>query len=431
LTPADVTNDPDWDALPPLSGRVGAEGPGYVPLAYRDIAHYTGDPGMIGERWPYLRRAVAAQTIEDDGTQTFTGDETFRAAMSSAAGLPLEYAWHDLAWSANSAFLMASAADFLAEAAVAHGEAGDVELFEHRAGMARSALDEVFLQDGGWYAPFVFHTAGSANDADQVATHPFEDVNLKPVWIESHPVSDPVVLTNLRALEDHAGRADGTLRSAAVTTPVDIEALDLSEGVGTAMVPGFYLSNLARVGDPRGHAAFNRLVDYATPSGSFPEYVVHADLTALQFIYDEGGSIGDTPARYRPWEAAINGDAMLDWLIGAEPIDGGLRLRPHHPNELETVRADGIAIGSHLVDLDSALEAGSLVVTVTARSDEPVLLVVDLPFPPESRQVESSGPTEAEHMEQPGGEQWAVFAATTLEPHVAAVFALGFKDAKP
>ncbi len=427
LTESDKGEEPNWAALPDLSGRAAAEGPSWVPLAYRDVVAFTGDDGRVAERMDYLTRAVLAQPTET-GLQSFSGDETFRAALGSNAGLPIEYGWEELAWSANTSMLTVASADWLSAAAVRHGTGQATELAD-RAALASAALDTEFRTTDGWLAPYVFHTAGTANAQGDVAATPFEDVNLKPLWLGLVEPDAAGALDDLRAVEAHAAVGDGTVQSPAkIPLDLSLDGADLSAGIGTGMVPGFYLYDLAVVGDPAGYAAFDALHTIATPTGSYPEYIVHSDDRALQVIYDAAGGLGDTPARYRPWEAAINADAMLAWLTGLEPTADGMALRPHHVGELPEITVDGLRVGDHTLSYTSRYEAEHLIVTFSTTDTEPFRLDVDLPAPPQAHDIRSFGPSWGELQEAPGGEYWMSFAPVPIDSQEPLVFEITWNE---
>jgi hypothetical protein len=403
LDPSAVGDPPDWDAMGGMGGRTGAEGPTYVPLGWLDHARWTNDLSHVQSHWSYLRRGLVAQEMDEEGRQTFSGDETFRLTMGVANGYPLEYEWDDLAWSANSSILMLAAAPRMAEAAVALGH--DPVEFEDLGDAAQNALDTVFLQDGGFYAPFIFHTAGNDNEAGETAQEPYEDVNLKVLWAGALAPDDPVALSDLQRVQSYAGRGDGTVQSPphesyAGTAPFGVE---IGEGAATGMVPGYNLFSLTAIGAPEAEAAFNALHRYAGPSGQYAEAIAYADLSALQAIYDQSGGVGDVAARFRPWEGAINMDAMLSYLAGVEPIEGGMRIRPHLPNDQHRLDVRGIRAGVAAGDLCITGDRTSRRVTFTAETA--FTLVVEVPVPEGA----------ADGVALPGGEWVVPFAPVEVE----------------
>ena len=410
LSPDDVTDEPDWDALGTFSGRLAAEGPSYVPLMYAKYGEWTGDTELIRARWPYLRRGLTGQRMDEQGLQPFSGDETFRTAMSAALGYDLAYMYEENAWSANSSFLMAAAAGWMGETAPTLGEAGDVDRFADLEGRARAAMADRFALAAGHYAPFILHEDGT------VEQRPFEDVNLKPLWTGALAPDDPVALANLEGLRVSAGRGDGTVQSPIDGQYGEIIGYVVREGVNTGMVPGYYLWNLASIGDPEGQEAFNALHRYADPAGQFAEYMVYDDMTALSPIYDSTGAIGDYTARHRPWEGGINLDAMLFWLLGPVAGDGGgLLLRPRLPNHQRSMTVGPIRAGEAVGALVMERSLEGLSVTFTSSADGPFPLELELPVPADGTEVVDMSP-EGVEASLPGGEAIVRFGPVVVAP---------------
>ena len=376
LTADDLQEEPDWDAMGSWTGRLAAEGPSYVPLMYAHHVAATGDWALVEERWPYLRRALLAQQVDEEGRQPFSGDETYRVAMSAALGYDLMLMYEEECWSANSSMLMAAAAAWMADAADHLDQTEDAQTFAELAERAQSALDTHFLQPGGQYAPFIFLDG-------TVEPRPYEDVNLKALWAGALAPDDPRALANLDALLAAAGRGDGT-----VQTPLDPDyhealGLPIDEGLLTGMLPGYVLDNLTAVGHPEAQAAFNALHRYADPAGHYTEYMVYDDMSALQLVYDPAGGLGDYTARYRPWEGGIDIDAALGYLLGslAPSADADLALRPHLPNGLPWLEAGPIRAGDAAVSLRMDRARESLTARIRSEADSGFLLQIDLPAP--------------------------------------------------
>lgn len=377
LAPQDVVEEPDWDALGDWSGRLAAEGPTYVPLMYRHYTAATGDWAVVEERWAYLRRALLAQQIDEEGRQTFSGDETYRVAMAAALGYDLTILFEEQCWSANSSMLMAAAAGWMAGAAERLGHTEDASIFAELSDRAHVALDDHFLQAEGQYAPFIFYDG-------TVESRPFEDVNLKALWAGALAADDPRALSNLEVLLDAAGRGDGTVQTPLDPAYHDAMGTDVEDGICTGMVPGYLLDNLTAVGHPEAQAAFNGLNRYADPAGQYTEYMVYDDLSALQLVYDPAGGLGDYTARHRPWEGGIDIDAMLGYLLGpVAPGDGAdLVLRPHLPNGLPWFEAGPMRAADAVATLRLERTPGALTATVRSGAESDFLLQLDLPVPP-------------------------------------------------
>lgn len=412
LIPEEVTRQPDWSSLPPFSGRTRAEGPSYVPLVYRELSRWTGDHARIDARWDYLERAVMAQELTEEGWQRWSGDETFRLAMNVALGFDLEVAWEDKAWSSNSGILMVAAASFLADEARRRGETAEAEALQERADRAKAGLESGFLQPEGHLAALRFF------DDPATETRPFEDAALKLTWAGALLPEDPMAAAALEALKAYVDRGDGSFQSPA-DERYHLGTLGLEEGVATGMLPGYTLWALTAAGDPLAAAAFDQVHTYASPSGEYHEGLLYRDRSAFEPVYDANGVLGDVAARYRPWEGGIVLDAALAWLVGAEPEDGGLRLRPHVPEE--RLAAAPIRVGEGSVGLE--VVRGPASVEATVRGIEGAVAVrLELPLPFGARPVALGGPSAASARVLPGGEPLVVFEAVTLEAGDEAAF---------
>jgi hypothetical protein len=369
LLPEEITAEVDWTALPPLTGRVGAEGPSYLGLGWTTLADWTGDDAPLEAHWDYLERAILTQEMTDEGLQAWSGDETFRLAMNVALGFPLEHPWEALAWSSNSGFVMAGAADAMARAAARLGR--DPTPYADRADLARLGLETHLLRPEGHFAALQFR-----DPATEPVDLPYEDAALKAIWAAAYAPDDPVALEALAGLEAVAGRGDGSFQSAPHPMYADIDdAFGVGTGVATGMLPGYALLNLVATGHPQWPDAFAQVHAYASPSGQFHEGLVYGSRAAFQPFYDVGGSLGDVAARFRPWEGGIVADATWFALLGVRPVDGGLALAPRPPGR--TLRATGIRVRDAVVDLVATWDDGWRIV-VTNRGPE---VVVQLDWP--------------------------------------------------
>ncbi len=406
LGPDDAVDEPDWDSLGEFSGRQAAESPSYVPLMYREHSRWTGSLDRVEQRWSYLRRGLVAQQMTEEGLQPFSGDETFRIMMGAALGYDIDTVWEEEAWSANSSFLMAAAADWMSSVAAPAGQAQDEALFGELETRARSALSERFLLWDGHHSPFILQGLSVGE------SRPFEDVNLKGLWTGALEVDDPASLANLEALRSSAGRGNGAFQSPLDPSYRDLLGLPIVEGVSTGMVPGFVLWNLTALGDAELEGGFDQLHTYADSAGQYAEAMVFDDHSALSLIYDAVGFIGDYTARHRPWEGGINLDAFLYYLAGPQwRPEGGLHLRPHLPNQLPEMRLGPLTVGEVEASLFVQRLPGELRAEVLSASDEPFELLLELPLP---RDREASG--DFERVVLPGGEPIARFALMTVAP---------------
>jgi len=187
--------------------------------------------------------------------------------------------------------------------------------------------------------------------------------------------------------------------------------LDIHQGVYTGMMPGYYLYNLALTDHPRAEEAFNGLELAASPSGNFAEYQIYDDHSALQIIYEHGGTLGDLTARYRPWEGGISLDAMVFYLTGFEPDapDGAVTLAPRLPNLWPQMKWTGLRVGDQRFDLLVEDKGGRRKITVTPVSGS-LKVNLDVPLPAANvKQVRVRGKSVS------GYETWSPFGRTRVK----------------
>lgn len=352
LDPRPDLPEPDWAAMGPMDGRTAAEAPSYLPLMARWYALATGDRSLSCGWFAFWRHALDGQALDERYRLSFSGDETFRTAMSLALGLHLEHDYHRCCWSANSAFLYVAAAAALAAEAAACGRPEAAADLDQRAERVRAAADETFWHPDGYWAPFVDRAAPGE------LPPPYEDVATKPLWTGALEPTAPRARSNLQALIDRTGRDDGLLVSPLHPSYQGLAGallgMAVEEGVYTGMGPGYGLYNLAALDHPLAGPAFDALGRVVSATGNAAEYQVLDDHAALQFIYDaEGGEVGDHTARFRPWEGAILADALVVYLTGFTPDAPARRvaLAPRLPNGWPWMRFERLRVGATRFDL--------------------------------------------------------------------------------
>jgi len=342
--------EPDWDAMPPLTGRVGAETPSYMVRIYGEYLRYTGLLDRVRDRFPFLRRCMLAQEFGPDALLPFTGDETFRAAMNSSFDLALEYPHKDDSYSANSALLWLGSAQHYLRMADALGMADDRINTETRLAEVEAGFDTHYMLADGCVSPFEDRASGEAWPT------PFEDVSLKLTWAGWRDGDSPEAQANMRCLIAGLERYPGVYRSLAAERYRNYVLLPRVDGVYTGMLPGYTLSALTAVGHPDAAAAFDEVGLLATSSGNAQEYQAFLgnDEFGLTAAYDNSGAIGDYTAKFRPWEGGINVHAVLGYLVGFEP-DAAARsfeIRPHLPAEWPSMAFRGLRSGDDRFDLE-------------------------------------------------------------------------------
>ena len=363
---SDLPVQPDWESMGPLTGRVGAETPSYIPLQYKSYYRATGDLDTLAERYGLFKHCILHQDFREGCLLPFSGDETYREIMKVAFGYWFGQILYDTHLSANSSFLFVAAAEFMAELAGRLGFVEDVALFTGLADEVRSCTEEYYWLAGeGYYAPIIdIHTL-------EPVCQPYEDVSLKPLWTGYAGPDDARARENLLTVMDRLGQPDGTIQSPPdpVFFPL-MQILDIHEGIYTGMAPGYYLDNLARADHPMALEAFRRFADVFGDSGSVYEVHVADDHGRLALLYEPFGLICDYTSRLRPWEGGIVGAALLGYLTGFEPDagDGRMTLAPHLPPEWDSFTADRLPIGADTFDLEVSDPGGRRKVVVANRS---------------------------------------------------------------
>ena len=371
---------PDWSSLPKFTGRVAAESPSYLPLMFWRYYLNSGDEGIIGDRYDFLKRAVLAQNFNLDYLLSFSGDETYRTAMSAGFGLPLDYLYEENAFSANSSFLFVSAAEKMAEIARILKKNGDSSLFQGHAEKARESAEQYYWLPQGFFAPFIWMKDHSPFEK------PYEDVNTQPLWTGYADPYDQHAIENILKTIEIIGRDDGTIQTPLNKIYKNFMGISASKGVYTGMVPGYFLYNLSQLNHPLAEKSFNSFENYASPSGNFPEYGVYDDRSALSLIYDPAGNIGNYTARFRPWEGGIDLDALVYYLTGLEQDSpaGNVRLFPHLPNCWRWMECINLRIGEDRFDISIHDLGGLYELELSNKGNRMLTFDISLPFPPET-----------------------------------------------
>jgi hypothetical protein len=397
--------EPDWASMPPFSGRCEGETPSYLPLMAHWYTQASGDTSLLESQTEFLKRALLAQNISADGLIPFSGDETYRGAMGIALGLAIEHDYVGCCKSANSSFLFTASARALAGELEALGNTEDPPVLREKADLVLQAADSYYWRADEMYAPFL-----DESDPDNLPI-PFEDVSTKPLWTGCLSPDDPRAQTNLQNVITQKGTDDGFLQTPLHPDYDNYLELDIHQGVYTGMMPGYYLYNLALTDHPEGENAFNAIELAASPSGNFAEYQVYDDHSALQVIYEHGGTLGDLTARYRPWEGGISIDGMVFYLTGFEPDapSGSINLAPRLPNLWPEMNWTGLRVGDQRFDLRVEDPGGKRRITVTPESGS-LTVNLDVPLPPANlKQVRVRGKSFSDY------EIWSPFGRTRVK----------------
>jgi hypothetical protein len=177
---------------------------------------------------------------------------------------------------------------------------------------------------------------------------------MQPTWLRVLSPDDPVAVKNLEMAITLMGGEDGILVTPLPEQYKNVFGLPVTQGVYTGMNPGYYLWALAAAQHPLSEKAFNAMRQHATRTGTTPEYQILDDFLPLHLLFDEtGAEPADYTARYRPWEGAINAEAVLFYLLGLrqDAVANRLSLAPHLPNGWSWLEAEGVRVGDARVDV--------------------------------------------------------------------------------
>jgi len=363
---------PDWDNLPALSGKTGAETPSYMVLEYGLLHRFTGLTERVTKRWGFLKYCLMKQEFGPDHLLPFTGDETFRTIMDSSFGLDLSYSHADKSWSANSSFLWLGAQKAFAAMADAIGNSADKDAAEKlKKDVEAGALKHYLLPDK-CFAAYEDRASGKPS-------LPFEDASLKVLWAGWLDGSDRIAMDSLDCLVKQIETAPGILESPLAPQYKNFHNLKLKKGLYTGMLPGYTLAAMTMTGHSHAMDAFNATRLSLSTSGNLDEVMIFDDHSGLTLVYDQAGAAGDYTAKFRPWEGGIVLDAVMKYLVGFVPDAGKamIRLRPHLPNQWGHAKYTGLRMGDGRFDLEITKKApGKIRVEVLSRASFTARLVL-------------------------------------------------------
>jgi hypothetical protein len=358
--------EPDWVSMPGMTGKTAAEGPSYNVITYGRHYRHTGDASRAGARFGFLWRCLFGQGFGDHKLLPYSGDETYRAAMNAAFGLPLEFPHHEKSFSVNSSLLWLGAAGEFQRLAKALGRDNDAELARIASVEVQVGMMDHFLLQDGCLSAFV------DRETMEAWPEPYEDEALQVTWSGWKDGDDELARSSLGCLIDRLRREPGVLMS-----KLDPEYTDwfnnAKKGVFTGMLPGYTLSALSEIGHPEAEAAFNFAGKSLDTSGNLPEYMIYDDLSGLTIIYDPAGGLGDYTAKFRPWEGGIVFDAVFKYLTGFAPDAAAktISLRPHLPNGWPDAAYGNLRVGDDRFDLRvTRTGASTFEVTIDSRAAE-------------------------------------------------------------
>ena len=344
---SDLPPPPDWRNLGTFTGRTRAEAPSFLVLEYENYYKATGDLDTLAARYDMLWHAIWGQQVVEGCVQYFSGDETFEDTMEATFGENVLGEPDESILSSYSSFAMIRAATFLAGIADALGKADDAAALRQRAVDFKACLDQVF-----WMPAAGFYAVQAQTATGEPYPTPYEDVDTMPLWLDLLAPDDPKAVANFESILALLGHDDGTLYSN--VSPMYGALFGVRTGVQTGMSHGYWQVNLDKMFHPAADLAFRRLPDMLTPLGFADEALIVDDYSHLQILREGLGIVCDISARYRSWEAAILGHALLHYLTGYDydVVAGTAKLAPHLPPDWDHATLSGLQYGTGRFDLD-------------------------------------------------------------------------------
>jgi hypothetical protein len=260
--------------------------------------------------YPRLAYNLRIQEFSRNGVQPWATDESYTNSRQTHPRFRDEMS--------DSQILFIAAAGFMAELAEKTGRKNDAVDFGQRARHARAALIErLWLPDANYFA----FARDAGDDLQQMDRRPAFDLLLRWFWLElDHPMDD-IPQGCLKAVTD------------SLVNPIRVvPEYEWCAG----MDPGYLLYALARSQHLQMHQAARLMMNYASDNGLFSEYYAYRENT----IIPQGGTL-------RPWESAINGACLLQYLLGLR-LDIPNRkvfLQPHLPLHWEGWQTKEIDLG--------------------------------------------------------------------------------------
>ncbi len=273
----------DWDSIRPQQG----DDPNILILHIYNVWRAgAADDDYIRGHYGFMRRNLTSQ-FNAECRLPFHGDETYQVYVMMQTSAPMS----DF-YSADTNFWHVAASEAMSEMATALGYDDDARTFVDRAALCRALTDAHYWNDAeGYYVPFV------KKDSLSPADSPFGDINFNALWMGYGAPSDEKLRRNaLAAAKKLMNKTGGVKTSSRVST-------------FTGMLPGYLLYNLKALGlTPQADLAFDSLFNGSmSKTGEFAE-AYGANNRWMDYTTH--------PNVLRPWETAINAEAVLYYLTG-------------------------------------------------------------------------------------------------------------------
>lgn len=369
--------EPNWDEMPPLSEKASAEVPSHIPIYHHLYYEYTGDLSLFEKNKNLIKRALLAQNISKDGLIPFSGDETFRAAMNAAFGLPLEYPHHQNSYSPNSSILFIRAAKGSIHLFDLINDFENKQLIKEKLTLVENAFYKYFILPNNCISAFI-----DINNSSQYKK-PFEDESLTLSFLGNNYFNSDTAIRSFKCLLEEIHIDNGVLLSQIDEKYKDFLGFKVRKGILTGMLPGYTLSAFTKNNHPEATDAFNQIRRYADTSGNFGEYLIFDDQSTISLIYDPNGKQGDYTARFRPWEGGINLYSIIKFLIGfnVSKTEKKITIRPHLPNNWNFLEVENIRFDHNKLSLSIHKKSNKFSISINSLEDSEYELEIIIDFP--------------------------------------------------
>lgn len=295
----DEPKDPTFwhpDANKKNGHHANAEVPSYIILMAKEYYSATGDINAIEPFYKRLKYNLKVQKLSINGVLPWAGDESYTNNRNTRPIFADEMT--------DSHLLFLSATDFMKELAETLDKKEDAKEFEAIYKSAKKILfDRMWLADENYFA----YSRDTSSNKSNIDKRPAFDLLLRWLYLEMGNPLDLVPQGNLKIVLDQ------------LTNPIRVVP-DFNWCAG--MDPGYLLYALSRSQHPLTHEAAKLLLNYASNRGLYSEYYKYSHDT----IFSIGGTL-------RPWESAINGFALIQYLSGLrlDMPHKKISIQPHLP----------------------------------------------------------------------------------------------------
>jgi hypothetical protein len=343
------TREPVWEELTPPPAWTAAS----IMRAHAEYWRQTGDLAFMRAHFRYLRWLGEAQALSPEYLVPFGGDEPFYTAFQRS--LPLEaqerllpvahpYAlMRNAPWGAAPAMALAAGLNWLVSLAAALGEDESAQRLGVLASQIREAVERTYwLDDEGYYAAARSRVDGSLYRLPHLPTA------LAAFSSGYADLADPRARQGL----------DETLQYTLDTTGLPLTTPYVTAFPG--YLPGELLTVLSRLNDYRVDQVLLAMLSCVAAGGDMRSHYVSVDRPILP------------DGLARPFESATAALAVLDFLLGAQPMEAGVSFTVHMPPASDHLHLAGIHVAQHRIDLTATRQGDAVQVTVSNAGEHDV-----------------------------------------------------------